>query len=128
MSEQGRTKWLHIRVSAQEYQKISGQAAASTSRKMSEYIRRVLLHKPITIYRRNQSLDDFMAEMIRLRRELSALGNNYNQLIKRLHVLHEISGIESWLQLNENARKILQQKVDEIHLKIAQINDQWLQE
>jgi hypothetical protein len=29
---------------------------------MSDYVRKVLLDKPITVNQRNQSLDDFMAE------------------------------------------------------------------
>jgi hypothetical protein len=67
-----------------------------------------------------------MAELIRLRNELNALGNNYNQVVKTLHQLRELSDIKSWLLLNEKSKNILQQKVEEIRFKIYQINDQWL--
>jgi len=86
-----------------------------------------LLNKPVTIKQRDQSLDDFMTEMIRLRSELSALGNNFNQSVKKLHTLHEIKDIKSWLILNENNRKNLQEKMDEIKSKINQFADKWLQ-
>jgi hypothetical protein len=76
---------------------------------------------------RDQSLDDFMTEMLVLRNELNAIGNNYNQLVKRLYVLQGNSEIKSWLVINESARKILVNKVEEIKTKINSINEQWLQ-
>lgn len=91
-------------------------------------MRKILLDKAVTVNMRNQSLDDFMTEMIRLRMELNAIGNNYNQLIKRLHGLGQIPEIKSWLILNESARKLLLNKVDEINSKIAKMDDRWLQE
>jgi predicted metalloprotease with PDZ domain len=94
---------------------------------MSDYVRKVLLDKTITVKQRNQSLDDFMAEMTSLRKELNALGNNYNQLIKRLHSLQDISEIKTWLLLNESTKQILLNKITEIKSKINQINNQWLQ-
>ena len=32
---------------------------------------------------RNQSLDDFMTEMMQLRSELNSIGNNFNQAVKK---------------------------------------------
>jgi hypothetical protein len=65
--------------------------------------------------------------MTSLRKELNALGNNYNQLIKRLHSLQDISEIKTWLLLNESTKQILLNKITEIKSKINQINNQWLQ-
>jgi hypothetical protein len=61
-----------------------------TDRKLSQYARKVLLAKLITVNQRNQSLDYFMAEMIVLRNELNAIGNNYDQAVKRLHTLEQL--------------------------------------
>jgi len=119
-------KWLHIRLTEADYNRIHQKFEQSSDRTFSEYARKVLLDKPITVNQRNQSLDDFMAEMIALRNELSAIGNNYNQTVKRLHALQEIDEIKTWLFLNESAHKIIGNKVAEIKLKINQINDQWL--
>lgn len=124
--QKGLSKWIHIRVSPIDYNKIYQKFERSTDRKLSEYARRVLLDKPVTVNQRNQSLDDFMAEMMQLRTELSAIGNNFNQVVKTLHQLRELSDIKAWLLLNETSKRILIQKVEEIRLKIYQINDQWL--
>lgn len=129
MSEQkiNHTKWLHIRLTEADYNTIQSHFASSTCRKLSEYARKILLNKPIKVYHRNQSLDDFMTELISLRSELNAIGNNYNQTVKRLNSLQEFPEIKAWLLLNENSKKILLQKVSEIKLKMDKINDQWLQ-
>lgn len=86
----------------------------------------MLLNRPITVNQRNQSLDDFMHEMIALRNELNAIGNNLNQTVKRLHSLKDFDEIKIWLFLNETAREIIMKKVTEIKEKIGQINDIWL--
>ena len=122
-----RSELLQVRLTAIELETIHSKFAKSTCRKMSDYVRRVLLDKPITVNQRNQSLDDFMAEMILLRNELSAIGNNFNQTVKRLHALQQIDEIKTWLILNETARQIITRKIDEIKSKINQIDSQWLQ-
>jgi predicted metalloprotease with PDZ domain len=121
------SKWLHIRLKEDEYNRIYKKFSNSTCRKLSEYARRVLLDKVITTNQRNQSLDDFMTEMIRLRNELNAIGNNFNQSVKRLHTLSQLQEFKSWLILSENNQNNLFQKIDEIKSKINQISDKWLQ-
>lgn len=121
------SKWLHIRLKEEDYNKIKSRFSKSTCRKLSDYARRVLLDKVITINQRNQSLDDFMTEMIKLRNELNAIGNNFNQSVKKLHTLSQLPDFKSWLLLNENNQKILLEKVEEIKLKINQFSDKWLQ-
>jgi hypothetical protein len=121
-----RSKRVHVRFTDREFEKIQGQYSRSTCRKLSEYVRLVLLNRPVTMNQRNQSLDDFMIEMIALRNELNAIGNNYNQAVKRLHTLEEMEGIKTWLMTNETARKIIQNKIGEIKEKINQFNDIWL--
>ena len=80
MSEQNnnRIKWLHIRLKPEEYTKIQNTFSKTTCRKLSDYARKILLEKPVTATIRDQSLDDFMAEMMRLRTELKSIGNNFN--------------------------------------------------
>lgn len=122
-----RERLLQVRLTSKELEKIQAKFSQSTCRKLSDYVRRVLLDKPITMNQRNRSLDDFMAEMIILRNELNAIGNNFNQTVKRLHALQHIEEIKTWLILNETARQIITRKIDEIKSKIYQIDSQWLQ-
>ena len=122
-----RTELLQMRLTATELEAIQQKFSKSTCRKMSDYTRKVLLEKPVTMNIRNQSLDDFMNELIVLRTELNSVGNNFNQAVKWLHTLHKIEEFKSWLMLYEITRKALLEKTEIIKSKIAQINDQWLQ-
>ena len=130
MSEQknNRDKWLHIRLTQLEFKKINTDLTHSTKRKMSEYVRAILLDKPITVYTRNQSFDDFVAELILLRRELNAIGNNFNQSVKKLNAMVEIAQIKIWAQLNEKSKPVLFKKIGEVNEKLAQISEKWLHE
>ena len=86
-SKNNLSKRIYVRLKENDFTVLHKRLAATTCRKLSEYARLVLLNKPVTIKQRDQSLDDFMTEMIRLRSELSALGNNFNQSVKKLHTL-----------------------------------------
>ena len=94
---------------------------------MSDYVRHVLFNKPITVYHRNKSLDDFMKEIISLRNELNGIGNNFNQGVKKLHTLQQIAEFKSWIITYELEKQTLLNKVDEIKNRINKIADEWLQ-
>jgi MobC-like protein len=123
-----RTRILNIRLSESEFRKIHDEFSRSTKRKRSEYIRSILLNKPITVYTRNKSIDDFLDEIILLRRELNAIGNNFNQSVKRLHMSKHISEIKTWAILNENSKELFFKKIEKIENKIIQIDNKWSQE
>jgi len=122
------TRRVTIRLKPHEYSKINSLFQSTTKRKLSEYIRAVLLEKPLTVYTRSKSLDDFISEMILLRNDLNSIGNNFNQSVKRLHSFDKISDIKVWAILNEKSKEILFKKMGEIKEKINQISDKWLQE
>ena len=122
-----RTRIIGLRLTPGEYAKIEQKWKASTCRKLSDYVRRTLFEKPVTSYYRNQSLDDFMAEMVLLRNELNHIGNNFNQAVKRLHTLSQIAEFRSSLIAYEVERKTLFNKVDEIKKHVQKIAESWLQ-
>ena len=119
--------WISFRVKPQEYEQIIRNFSSTTCRKLSEYARKVLLNKPVVIKYRNQSADEFLSAMIPLKNELNAIGNNFNQAVKKLHTLNQILEFKNWLMTYDEDRKKLLQKADEIKDKINQIYEQWLQ-
>ncbi len=122
-----RTRIIGLRLTPKEYEKIEKKWKASTCRKLSDYVRRIIFGKPIVATYRNQTLDDYMAESIKLRNELNGIGNNFNQAVKKLHTLHQISEFRDWLVTYELERKILLNKVDEVKNHIQKIGEKWLQ-
>lgn len=122
-----RTRIIGLRLTLKEYEQIEKKWKASTCRKLSNYVRRSLFEKPTVTTYRNQSLDDFMAEVMKLRNELNAIGNNFNQAVKKLHTLQQIGEFRSWLITYELERQTLLNKVDEIKNHIQKIGEKWLQ-
>jgi transcriptional regulator of NAD metabolism len=53
---------------------------------------------------RNQSADEFLAEMIQLKHELNAIGNNFNQAVHKLHTLDHTADIKAWAIHNDSAK------------------------
>ncbi|MEI9943943.1 MAG: plasmid mobilization relaxosome protein MobC [Chitinophagaceae bacterium] len=122
------TRRVSVRFTLQEYNKLETSFKRTTKKKISEYIRFVLLEKPVTVYTRNQSADQLMAELIKLRTELSAIGNNFNQAVKRLHTMSFSAEVKLWAERNENDKKTFLEKVTAINKIIAQLYDKWWQE
>ena len=123
-----RSRKVTIRFQPAEYSLIHERFSQTTCRKLSEYLRKLALGKPVTIITRNRSVDALMEELILLRGELNAVGNNFNQAVKKLHTLNRIQEFRIWLQLYEATRKQLLEKTESINQRIAQISDKWLQE
>jgi hypothetical protein len=66
--------------------------------------------------------------MIPLKKELNAIGNNFNQAVKELHTLSEIGEFKRWLQVYESDRQSVLQKVDEIKCNVQKMYEKWSQE
>ena len=120
-------EWISFRVKPDEYDQIEKFRKGSTCRSLSEYARKILLAKPIVIKYRNESADHFLSEMLLLKRELNAIGNNFNQAVKRLHSLDTLPQMRSWLLIYESTHKSFISKVEEIKDRLVQIYELWSQ-
>lgn len=122
-----RTKWLHLRLSPQEYDQLHKQFEKSTCPKLSDFARKNLLQKPVVMKYRNESLDELIQEFIRLRTDLRGIGNNFNQAVKKLHTLNQISDFRQWIMEYELDKKILLNTTENIKKYIQNLSKKWLQ-
>lgn len=123
----GRNRWLHIRLTKEEFEHIDKIFKASAYRKRSDFVRRNLLRKPIVMKYRNESLDKLLQELIQLRTQLNFMGNNFNQSVKRLHSLFEVSDLRIWIMSFEKDKDRYFSLVDEIKKHIENLAQKWLQ-
>lgn len=128
MNEQQTKGWISFRVKPAEYQKIHGHFSKSIHRKLSEYARNVLLQKPVIFRTRNDSADAWLKEMLQLKNELSAIGNNYNQVVRKLHILNHTSEINSWLTIHDKLHSQFKEKIEQIYFCLNEIHQKWLSE
>lgn len=129
MEEQNknRTRWLHLRLTTKEYEVLHNRFKKSTCPKISDFARKNLLQKPIVQKYRNESLDELMLELIQLRGELNAIGNNFNQAVKKLHTLKQIQEFKHWIITHELEKKALLNSIDLIKKHIQNLSEKWLQ-
>jgi hypothetical protein len=125
--EPNKTKWLHVRLSEKEYNKIYAHFKRTTCRKLSEYTRHKMLDRHLTLYYRNQSLDDVMAELIPLRKSLFAISNNFNQAVHKLNAMQSNDYAERWIKTFEQSQLDVLKQVEETSNSIKKIAESWLQ-
>jgi len=125
--ENNKTEWLHLRLTFDEKTKIEKAFKKTTCRKLSDYARKILLGKPVVATYRNLSLDDLMAELIKLRSELNAIGNNFNQAVRKLHLLNQTGQLQAWIIRYEIDNERLLQSIQSIEQLINKMADLWLQ-
>ncbi len=91
-------------------------------------MREVLLGRPVVVKYRNESLDSFMEELIAIKQELNAIGNNLNQAVKKLHTLKQIPEFRSWIVQYESVQEQVNKKTKQVEERISKMSDKWLQE
>ena len=119
--------FIKIRMNDEELKQVKKKQQQTTERSLSEYIRNVSMQKPVTVKYRNQSADDFLKQMLELKKELNGIGNNFNQVVHKLHILDKIPEFRFWVNHYDGLHQSLVSKVEEIKLKVSQLYEQWLQ-
>lgn len=123
-----RVKWVTVRFNEMEKARLDKLYKKTTCNSLGEYIRSVLLKEPVLVRFRNQSADDFLEEILLLRKELNAIGNNFNQLVHKLYTLDSMPEIKAWAILNESGKKSFMKKAAEIGEKMSAIYEKLAQE
>jgi hypothetical protein len=102
-------RWIRFAVKQEEYNKIHNFFSETNCRKLSDYLRRVLLQKPVVIIYRNQTAEDSLATMNQLKKDLNAALRNLD------------AG-------NESSKQILKTRFEETCLRMSQIYELWSRE
>ena len=118
---------LKVRMNESELQQVKKYQQKSTEKNISAYVREVAMQRPVLINYRNQSADDFLKDMLALKKDLNGIGNNFNQVVHKLHILDKIPEFRAWVSHYDSLHQSLVSKVDEIKLRMNQLYEEWLQ-
>ncbi len=121
-----RKHFVKTRMNDTELNHLGRLQQKSTDKDLSNYIRKVLLQKPVTINYRNQSADDFLKQMLELKKELNAIGNNFNQAVHKLHLLDKIPEFRQWIQQYDGLHQAFINKTEQISFKVNELYEKWL--
>ena len=124
--ENKRNKWLHVRLTLQEYEKIQVEFEQTVQDSLSEYARRLLLKKPIIGRYKDTGMQELLAELTSLRRDLHGIATNYNQLVKKIN---STTGNELKIHLSEGniLQRVIEDSLKSVTLFINQSAAKWLQ-
>jgi hypothetical protein len=98
-------RFVSVRLTEEEFKEVYRQCENSTCRSLTEYVKKVLTKKPVTVKVRNQSQDELLQTMIGLKNRLDQLAAQAEE---------------------SNAAAVLRE-IAEIKLLTRQIGEKWLQ-
>lgn len=76
---------------------------------------------------RDASADEAITQISHLNRELNAIGNNFNQLVRKVNATSQVAEIKGLLLLFDSQKKTLLSKIDEIKEQLQKLAERWLQ-
>ena len=120
-----KTHRITLRLSEQEFEKLQLNWRKSSDLHLSSYVRKVLLGKPIKVFMHDRSRDLFMEEAGLLRRELSALGNNFNQVVRNINAIPAAQLNAFWLNTATSMQKELTNKANNIQQLLEKMWNAW---
>lgn len=122
-----RKRRIYVRLTDKEFSTLGSRCKNTTCRSVSDYVRRCLFSKPITTISRDASADEAITQMSHLNRELNAIGNNFNQLVRKINATSQTAEMKGLLLLFESQKKILFSKIDEVKEQLQKLAEKWLQ-
>jgi hypothetical protein len=118
---------LILRVNETTFKKLDALLKDSDCQSVSDVARRILCKKKITVFYKDVSLEASMAELIRIRKELHAIGVNINQITHAFHSANTTNNkMFQALKVAEEYDKV-GDKVNELLRMVAQLGKKWLQ-
>jgi len=98
-------RFVSVRLTEEEFKEVYRQCENSTCRSLTEYVKKVLTKKPVTVKVRNQSQDELLQTMIGIK-------NRLDQIV---------------VEAEERGSAELLREIAEIKLLTRQISEKWLQ-
>lgn len=116
---------MKIRLRPSEEEVLVNKYKRTTFQNLSEYARALILGKPVTVLTRDKAMDDMLEELILLRKELNAIGNNLNQAVRNINAAHGQADHRIWMGLLSLINAKLEPSITEIKSRIAKFADIW---
>jgi hypothetical protein len=121
--QKARLRRLNIRLDQKEWDKLHKLTSNSTCRSISEYSRKILLDKPIRVFYRNQSFDDFEETMVHVLAQLETFGDNFNLLVKKSLPFENLSDLKPLLPSLLECAQSFTRTAEEIKFHVKKLAD-----
>ncbi|REG76901.1 plasmid mobilization protein [Algoriphagus antarcticus] len=124
--ESKREKWLHVRLTCKEYESIQTNFGQTVQYSLRDYARKLLLKQPIIGRYKDTGMQELLAELTMLKRDLHGLATNYNQIAKKLNSVGE-NETSSFLVQGQELHNTILVSLQSVNRFINQTAEKWLQ-
>lgn len=125
--DEKRSRIFLLRLKPKEFETVNSDFKRTRFRSLSEYTRSMLLEKSITVLHRDAAMDEILEELILLRKEINFIGNNFNQVVRKLNSVSGMPEAKIWQSMLEVLRDQLEPSIRQIKDRINNYSDIWSQ-
>ena len=72
------------------------------------------------------SADDFLRDMLQLRKELESVSQDFREVVTKLLSLEKIPDFRNWLHRYEGSKRAVEEKIEQMFQRMQQLYEQWL--
>ena len=118
---------LFTRVNDKKYAELCAILKQDPQQDMSSVLRAILYNRPVKVYTYDQTLDNLMEELARLRTEIRAIGVNINQITHAFHTYPEVTRKALYARMAFKEYQAIEPKIDRLLSIIQNLAVKWLQ-
>lgn len=114
-----------VRFDEKAYNKLKSQVQQSNASTVGELVRKIVTSEKVTFFVKDISMEEPTAELIRIRKEINAIGRNINQLTEAHHTSGSLDEkITHLLEVDKLYRQVAG-KVCEVWKQVTEMSLKW---
>jgi hypothetical protein len=114
-----------VRFDEKTYNKLKSQLQQSNASTVGELVRKIVTGEKVTFFVKDISMEEPTAELIRIRKEINAIGRNINQLTEAHHIsCITDEKIAHLLEVDKLYRQVTD-KVSEVWKQVIEMSLKW---
>jgi hypothetical protein len=117
---------LYTRVNDAKYQELQRLLLGDPQYDMSSLLRDILHNRPVRVFSRDQTLDNVMEELAKLRTEIRAIGVNINQITRLFNTYPEAARKTFYGKMAFKEYLLVEPKIEELLEIISKLAQRWL--
>ncbi len=119
---------IETRINTKKFAELEMILKQSQYKDMSKLIRSILYDRKIKIYTQDQTLNNLMEELAKLRTQIKAIGVNINQMTKLFNTYPEIHRKEFYAKIAFEKHLGIEDKIERLLSIISKLSQKWLSE
>jgi len=120
-----RKKWLHVRLTEAEYNRIQKAFSGTVHQRISDYTRAMLLRKPIIGVYQNTVIKEIVMELSALKKDIQGIAHNYNQTVRKLNAIGSLEAKKMLPELESEHESVLK-SLAVLEQYLHQTAEKWL--